>query len=62
MNEELIRGETVVRVGNDTATCRAEGSRIKCVFFDKTATWDLTDRLATTNQSSSFAPTKFMTT
>ena len=35
MTEELIRGETVVRIGNGTATCRAEGSRIKCAFFDK---------------------------
>lgn len=35
MKTETIRGETVVRVDNDTATCRAKGSRIKCAFFHK---------------------------
>ena len=35
MKTETIRGETVVRVDNDTPTCRAKGSRIKCVFFHK---------------------------
>lgn len=35
MKTETIRGETVVRIDNDIATCRTKGSRIKCAFFDK---------------------------
>lgn len=62
MDEELIRGETVVRIDNNIATCRAEGSRIKCAFFHKNCYAGFDGPPCKDAPSSSFAPTNFMTT
>lgn len=35
MKTETILGKEVLRVDNDTATCRTRGSRTKCAFFHK---------------------------